>query len=135
MSVNQSLSLEVCIVEVVLVIHSNEILYYSLLMRIYYYRSVFIFYCVNVLSLYITDFGFDVVLSICYFSLIFEWITTTGMRSTITSLYPLKRTGFVFTFFWWCDVVAIVLYLPTIQWLSMQGDALANYRSQVYDGR
>ncbi len=55
------------------------------------------------------DPGFDVFTTICFFFFIFELAGATWSKSRIISIYPkFEYEGYLFTFFWWLDLIAIV---------------------------
>lgn len=46
--------------------------------------------------------------SICMFFFILELGLNTWSKTTYQSFQPLKFTGYVFTFYWWLDLIAII---------------------------
>lgn len=55
------------------------------------------------------DPGFEVFTTICFFFFIFELAGATWSKSRIISFYPkFEYEGYLFTFFWWLDLIAIV---------------------------
>lgn len=65
-----------------------------------------------------TDPGFEVATSICIFMFIVELIMQSWAKSTIISFYPPKIEGYVFSFFFFLDILIIVSLFPDIQWIA-----------------
>ena len=64
------------------------------------------------------DEGFETANSICMFFFIAELISNTWARTNISSLYPFKYTGYLFSFFWYLDIVSIVSMWFDITWIA-----------------
>ena len=64
------------------------------------------------------DEGFETANSICMFFFIAELISNTWARTSITSFYPFKHTGYLFSFFWCLDIVSIVSMWFDITWIA-----------------
>ena len=64
------------------------------------------------------DDGFQIVNSICLFFFIFELVLTTWAKTRIPSCSPLVIDGYLFSFFFFLDLVAILSMLPDINWVA-----------------
>jgi hypothetical protein len=64
------------------------------------------------------DGGFQVVNSICLFFFIFELLLTTWAKTRIPSWSPFVIKGYLFSFFFFLDVIAILSMLPDITWIA-----------------
>ena len=64
------------------------------------------------------DDGFMVANSICMFVFILEFFAQTWSRSDFYSLYPLKYKGYIFSFFWYLDIISIVSMWFDIPWIA-----------------
>ena len=79
------------------------------------------------------DPGFDIFTTICFFFFIFELAANTWSKSRIISIYPkFKYEGYLFTFFWWLDLIAIVSMFFDVP-IVAEGMGLTNVRSNVSD--
>jgi hypothetical protein len=57
----------------------------------------------------ISDLGFKIFLSICFAFFIFELVSTTILKTEKISIYPkFKIKGYLFSFFWFLDVIFII---------------------------
>lgn len=64
------------------------------------------------------DDAFRVAYSVCLFAFIFELIANTWAKTEILSYFPFKSKGFLFSFFWWLEIVAIMSLFPDIKWIG-----------------
>lgn len=64
------------------------------------------------------DDGYQVVNTICLFCFIFELLLTTWAKTTISSFSPLVIHGYLFSFFFFLDLIAILSMLPDITWIA-----------------
>mmetsp|Transcript_9047 Transcript_9047/g.15297 ORF Transcript_9047/g.15297 Transcript_9047/m.15297 type:complete len:853 (-) Transcript_9047:247-2805(-) len=64
------------------------------------------------------DPGFQVVNSICLFFFIFELVLTTWAKTRIPSWSPFVMRGYMFSFFFFLDLIAILSMLPDINWIA-----------------
>ena len=64
------------------------------------------------------DHGFQVVNSVCLFFFIFELVLTTWAKTRIPKCYPLEIKGYLFSFFFFLDLIAILSMLPDINWIA-----------------
>jgi hypothetical protein len=53
------------------------------------------------------DYPFEVADTICLFLFVFELFANTYCRSKFLSFWPLKFEGYIFSFFWFLDIIAI----------------------------
>lgn len=65
-----------------------------------------------------TDDSFAVAYSVCLFAFIVELLSYSWTRTEIESLYPPRIKGYLFSFFWWLDVVAIMSLFPDIKFIG-----------------
>lgn len=57
--------------------------------------------------------------AVCFFTFIFEFLGNSWSKTVITSLYPrLEYTGYMFTFFWWLDLLAILSLFPDVSFIG-----------------
>jgi hypothetical protein len=64
---------------------------------------------IHVFSFILTDLGFKIFLSICFAFFIFELASTTILKTEKISIYPrFKIKGYLFSFFWFLDVIFIL---------------------------
>jgi len=52
------------------------------------------------------------------FAFIFELFANTWGKTEIHSWIPFRKDGFLFSFFWWLEVVAIFSLFPDIKWIG-----------------
>lgn len=64
------------------------------------------------------DGAVEIVTTICLFSFIFELVASSWSKSNLISLQPFKYEGYVFSFFFWLDVIAILSMFPDINWIA-----------------
>jgi hypothetical protein len=64
------------------------------------------------------DSGFQIVNSICLFFFIFELLLTTWAKTRIPSWSPFVMKGYMFSFFFFLDLIAILSMLPDINWIA-----------------
>eukprot|EP01038_Epipyxis_sp_PR26KG_P015176 gene15176-20442_t len=64
------------------------------------------------------DYSFMVATAICLFVFIFEFLVNTWCKSTFKSLYPFVYEGYVFSFFWFLDLIAILSLFPDIDFIA-----------------
>lgn len=64
------------------------------------------------------DDGFQIVNSVCLFFFIFELLLTTWAKTRIPSYKPLEIDGYLFSFFFFLDLIAILSMLPDINWIA-----------------
>jgi hypothetical protein len=64
------------------------------------------------------DDGFQVVNSVCLFFFIFELVLTTWAKTRISSYSPFVLNGYLFSFFFFLDLIAILSMLPDINWIA-----------------
>lgn len=64
------------------------------------------------------DYGFQVVNSVCLFFFIFELLLTTWAKTRVPRWHPLEVTGYLFSFFFFLDIIAILSMLPDIDWIA-----------------
>ena len=66
-----------------------------------------------------TDDSFAVAYSVCLFTFIFELFAYSWTRTEIISLLPVpKIKGYLFSFFWWLDVISIMSLFPDIKFIG-----------------
>lgn len=57
--------------------------------------------------------------SICLFFFIFEFFASTWSKTKYISIFPVFLTeGYLFSFFWWLDLLAILSMFPDISWIA-----------------
>ena len=88
--------------------------------------------------LFIVDEPFIIAITICMFSFIFELIINSWSRSKVVISFKPKfqflYEGYIFSFFWWFDLLAIVSIWPDIPWISKPlhlGDIFLNHVSII----
>ena len=64
------------------------------------------------------DEDFVVINAVCLFAFILELAMNTWSKTTVKSLVPFLYEGYLFTFFWVLDVIAILSMLPDIWWIA-----------------
>jgi len=66
-----------------------------------------------------SDYSFIVANTICFFFFIFEFLANTWVQSRF-SFKPgnIKISGYIFCFFWFCDIIAIISMFPDISWIA-----------------
>lgn len=64
------------------------------------------------------DNGFDIMTSICFFFFVFEIVFGTWSKTTFKGFYPLKFEGYLLSFYFWLDLVAIISMFPDIPWIA-----------------
>eukprot|EP00606_Chrysophyceae_sp_TOSAG23-5_P001277 GSChrysophyteH2.ASY1.ANO1.1205.1 assembled CDS len=64
------------------------------------------------------DDDFVVINAVCLFAFILELVMNTWSKTTVKSLVPFIYEGYLFTFFWVLDVIAILSMLPDIWWIA-----------------
>ena len=64
------------------------------------------------------DEDFIIVNTVCLFAFIGEFLLNTWSKTEYTSLKPLKFKGYIFTFFWFLDFVAILSMFPDIPFIA-----------------
>jgi len=66
-----------------------------------------------------SDYSFIVANTICFFFFIFEFLANTWVQSRF-SFKPgnIKISGYIFCFFWFCDIIAIISMVPDISWIA-----------------
>jgi hypothetical protein len=65
-----------------------------------------------------SDADFILVETICLAFFLAEFFANTWSKSTIVSWWPFVKKGYIFSFFWFCDVVSIVSLFPDIPAIS-----------------
>lgn len=76
------------------------------------------------------DYGVDVVSSICLFVFIFEMLASCWVKTRIRSWWPFTYDGYLFSFFFFLDIIAILSMFPDIAWIA-EGLGIANVASSV----
>jgi len=79
------------------------------------YMTLFVLYADEIRVLVApksADAGFDVATTICFFFFIFELVFGTWSKSSIKSIY--EWDGYIFSFYFWLDVAAIVSMFPDV---------------------
>ena len=72
----------------------------------------------HIRTLFIDD-SFAVAYSVCLFTFIFELFAYSWTRTEIISLLPVpKIKGYLFSFFWWLDVISIMSLFPDIKFIG-----------------
>lgn len=56
--------------------------------------------------------------TVCFVCFCIELLANTIARTTITSICPPKYNGYLFSFFFWLDVLAIVSLFPEMKWIA-----------------
>lgn len=71
------------------------------------------------LDVFLVDFVFEILDSVCMFSFLLELILNSLVRSVIEwkSFFPIVK-GYAFSFFWYCDIAAIISLVPDINWIA-----------------
>lgn len=65
------------------------------------------------------DLAIETVSSICMFFFILELILNSWSKTTFKSCYPkLEYDGYLFTFYWWLDLIAIISMWFDISWIA-----------------
>ena len=64
------------------------------------------------------DADFILINAICLFAFIGEFILNTWSKTYVTGCAPFAFKGYMFTFFWWLDLIAILSMLPDIPWIA-----------------
>eukprot|EP00606_Chrysophyceae_sp_TOSAG23-5_P000700 GSChrysophyteH2.ASY1.ANO1.1190.1 assembled CDS len=64
------------------------------------------------------DEDFVLVNAICLFAFILELVLNTWSKTTVKSFFPFQYDGYLLTFFWVLDVIAILSMLPDIYWIA-----------------
>lgn len=76
------------------------------------------------------DYPFEAVNTICLFFFIFELVANTWSKTIIHQFWPFKYEGYIFTFFWYLDIIAIVSMFPDIKWIA-DGLGIGNVTNAV----
>eukprot|EP01032_Pedospumella_encystans_P016518 gene16518-18846_t len=65
------------------------------------------------------DPSFSVAYAVCFFVFLFEFAGNTWSKTYVSSFYPkFEYTGFLFTFFWWLDLLAILSLFPDVAFIG-----------------
>jgi class 3 adenylate cyclase len=64
------------------------------------------------------DVAVEIVTTICLFAFIFELIASSWAKTIVSSFQPLIYEGYLFSFFFWLDIIAILSMLPDIPWIA-----------------
>ena len=64
------------------------------------------------------DAGFEIANSICMFFFIVEFLANTWVKTQIESWSPFRFKGYLFTFFWYLDIISIVSMWFDISWIA-----------------
>jgi len=64
------------------------------------------------------DDDFITINAVCFFAFLLELVLNTWSKTKVISFIPWNHTGYMLTFFWTLDVVAILSMLPDIPWIA-----------------
>jgi hypothetical protein len=65
------------------------------------------------------DHEFNVAYAVCLFTFIFELVAASWTKTTVESWYPKPQwTGYLFSFFWWLDLIAILTLFVDIPFIG-----------------
>lgn len=64
------------------------------------------------------DDGFQIANSICMFFFIIEFLANTWTKTKFITFYPFVYNGYLFSFFWYLDIVSIVSMWFDISWIA-----------------
>lgn len=64
------------------------------------------------------DTSFSISYAICLFTFIFELVATSWSKSTFERFYPPKYNGYIFSFFWWLDLIALLTLFPDVHFIA-----------------
>lgn len=65
-----------------------------------------------------TDVAVTIISSVCMFFFILELVLNSWSKSTIKTFVPFTFDGYLFTFYWWLDLIAIVSMWFDIPWIA-----------------
>lgn len=65
------------------------------------------------------DIPFSTSYAVCFFIFVFELTLNSWSRTTFHSWYPLRFEGYLFSFFWWLDLISTLSLVPDIAFIAV----------------